>query len=170
VYLELGHALDQQGRYQEAVPFLRTAAEKAPESMMVHYELSLAFVGLDQLEGALQEMQAAVVCQPGSASLHYNVGSLHVRLRQLPQAAKEFEKSLALDASYFEANLAYGRLLFMKGDADAALPRLIHAVKLKPDSAIAHSFLADAYGELGKTAMAAREQAASERLGGSDQQ
>jgi len=137
---------------------------------MAHYELSMAFVGLNQLEEALQEMQAAVVCQSGSASLHYNVGSLHVRLRELPQAEKEFEKSLALDPNYFEANLAYGRLLFMKGDADAALPRLIHAVKLKPDSAVAHQFLADAYAELGKTAMAAREQAASERLEGADQQ
>lgn len=170
VYLELGHALDQMGRYQEALPFLHTAAEKAPDSMMTHYELSQAFVGLDQLEEALKEMQAAVVCQPGSASLHYNVGSLQVRLRQLPQADKEFQKSLELDPNYFDANFVYGRLLLMKGDADAALPKLLRAVKLKPDSADAHKFLADAYTELGKTAMAAREQAASERLGGSGQQ
>jgi tetratricopeptide (TPR) repeat protein len=36
-YLEFGRALNQRAKYQEALPILRTAVEKNPDSSMAHY-------------------------------------------------------------------------------------------------------------------------------------
>jgi arylsulfatase A-like enzyme len=164
VYFDLGSALVHEGRYQEAVPFLHTAAEKFPDSASPHYELGLALSELGQLEAALREMQAAVVCQPSSANLHFVVANLRTRLQQMPEAMKEYEKTLELDPNHFDANLTYGRLLFLQGHPDAALAKLIRAVKVKPESPEAHLALADVYDELGQTVKAGSERAAFERL------
>jgi Tfp pilus assembly protein PilF len=55
-------------------------------------------------------------------------------------------------------------MLFLEGHADAALAKLAHAVKVNPDSAEAHAFLADAYQQLGQVENANRERAAAAQL------
>jgi predicted Zn-dependent protease len=72
--------------------------------------------------------------------------------------------ALKLDPDHFQANLRYGRMLFLEGHADAALAKLARAVKVNPDSAEAHGFLADAYQQLGQVENANRERAAAEQL------
>ncbi|MGA7849498.1 MAG: sulfatase-like hydrolase/transferase [Terriglobales bacterium] len=163
-YLEFGRALIHLGKYQEAVPVLRSAVEKMPDSSMAHYELGLALVKTGQWEAALAEIQAAVEHKPTSAQLHYYLAAVHTRLKQVPEATKEYEKALELDPDHFQANLRYGRLLFLEGHPDAALPKLSRAAKVDPDSAEAHAFLADAYQQLGQAENAERERAKAAQL------
>src|SRR5208337_1646903 len=59
-YLEFGRALIHLKKYQDAVPILRSAVEKMPDSSMAHYQLALALAKTDQWEPALSEIQAAV--------------------------------------------------------------------------------------------------------------
>jgi len=163
-YLELGRALVLVRRYQEALPVLHTAAEKNPKSGMAHYELGLALIKTGQWEAALPEMQAAVVCTPNSAQLHFYVGAIQLRLRHIPEATAEFENTLKTEPDHFLANLTYGEMLFRKGDAAAALPKLIRAAKVDPKSAEAHAFLADVYQQLGQLQNASQERAKAAQL------
>ena len=163
-YLDFGRALIHNGEYQEAVPILRNAIEKAPDSSLAHSELGIALIKQGQWDAALPEMQAAVDHQPTSAKFHFYLAGVHVRLNQFPEAAKEFEKALELEPDHFQANLTYGRLLLREGHLDAALPKLSRAAKLVPDSAEAHAFLAVAYEKLGQTQNASEERAKAARL------
>jgi arylsulfatase A-like enzyme/Flp pilus assembly protein TadD len=163
-YLEFGRALNHRQKYQEALPILRTAVEKMPDSSMAHYELGLALVKLEQFEAALPEVQAAVDHKPDSAQLHFDLAVVSSHLKHLPEAAKEYEKTLELDPDHFQANLTYGRLLLLEGHPEAALPRLSRAVKVDPESAEAHGFLAVAYQQLGKPVDAERERAKAVKL------
>jgi len=163
-YLEFGRALIHLERYQEAVPLLRTAVEKMPDSSTAHYGLGLALVKTGQWEAALREMQAAVEHKPTSAQLHYYLALVNTRLKQVPEAAKEYEKALELEPDHFQANLRYGRLLFLEGHSEAALPKLSRAAKVDPESAEAHAFLADAYQQLGQMENASRERAKAAQL------
>ena len=158
-YLELGRALVHQRRYQAAIPILRTAAEKNPDSGMAHYELALALIKTGQWEEALPEMKAAVVCTPSAAQMHFYLAAVYLRLKRIPEATPEFDKALELDANHFLANLKYGEMLLLEGDAAGALPRLKQAVKVDPKSAEAHSALANAYLALGQKQNAERERA-----------
>jgi Tfp pilus assembly protein PilF len=109
-------------------------------------------------------MRAAVVCMPGSALFHFDVAAVYTHLRQVPEASAEYEKSLEIDPDYMEANLTYGRLLLSEGQNDAALAKLSRAVKIAPDSAEAHGFLAEAYEKLGQAQNASEERAKAAQL------
>jgi arylsulfatase A-like enzyme/Flp pilus assembly protein TadD len=163
-YLEFGRTLVHLEKYQDAVPILLSAIEKMPDSSTAHFQLGVALAKTGQWEAALPEIQAAVERNPTSAQLHYYLAAVHNHLKQLPEATGEYEKALELDPDYFQANLRYGRLLFLEGHADAALPKLAHAVKVNPDSAEAHAFLADAYQQLGQAENANRERATAKQL------
>jgi choline-sulfatase len=163
-YLEFGKALIHVEKYQEAVPVLRSALEKMPDSSSAHYQLGLALAKTGQWEAALPEMQAAVEHKPTSAQLHYYLALVHTRLKQVPEASTQYEKALELDPDHFQANLRYGRLLFLEGHPEAALAKLSRAAKVDPNSAEAHAFLADAYEQLGQTDSASRERARAAQL------
>ena len=163
-YLELGRALVHEQKYEEAIPILRTAATKMPDSGMAHYELALALIKMGEWEMALPEMQAAVVCSPKSAQMHFYAGAVQFRLKHIPEATAEFDKALELDSKHFMTNLKYGEMLLLEGEAQAALPKLVQAAKIQPESAEAHGMLANAYNALGQTANAERELAEAKRL------
>jgi choline-sulfatase len=163
-YLQFGTALIHLEKYQEAVSVLRTAADKSPDSSMAHYELGLTLVKTGQWEQALPEMQAAADRKPTSAQLHFDLAAVHAHLKHAPEATKEYEKTLELDPNHFQANLTYGRLLFLEGRREAALPKLRRAVTVDPQSADAHAFLADVYEKLGQTENASRERARAAEL------
>jgi choline-sulfatase len=163
-YLEYGRALNHRQQYQEALPILRTAVAKMPDSSRAHYELGLALVKTGQWEAALPEVQAAAKDKPTSAQLHFDVAVVQTHLKHVPEAAKEYEKTLELAPNHFEANLKYGQLLLLDGHPDDALPKLSLAAKLNPESAEAHGFLAVAYQRLGQLRDAERERATAARL------
>lgn len=163
-YLEFGKALIHIEKYQDAVPILRAAVEKEPDSSSAHYQLGLALIKTRQWEAALPEFEAAVERKPTSAQLHYSLAAVHTRLKQVPEAIREYEKTLELDPDHFQGNLRYGRLLSMQGHPEAALPKLIRAANIDPNSAEAHAYLADAYQQLGKAQEAERERAKADQL------
>jgi arylsulfatase A-like enzyme/Flp pilus assembly protein TadD len=169
-YLELGRALVRRQRYQEALPVLRTATEKMPESGMAHYELALGLIKTGQWEAALPEMQAAVVCTPSSAQMHFYLGAVQLRLKHIPEATVEFDKALALVPDHFLTNLKYGEMLLLDGKAAEAADKLNRAVNAEPTSAEAHAALARAYDALGQKQSAARERAKAEQLGSANPQ
>jgi choline-sulfatase len=156
-YLEFGTALVNHKQYQNAIPLLREAVEKLPDSAGARYELGIALINTGQWEAALPEMQAAVALKPDSASLHFNLAAVNTRLKHVTEAMSECEKALEIDPDHFDANLTYGKLLLMQGRPDAALPRLEHAIRVKPGSAEAHFFLAEGYQKLGETENATHE-------------
>ena len=162
-YLELGRALVHVKQYQRALPPLRTAVERMPNSEAAHYQLGLALVKTGQWEGALPEFQAAEATTPGSAQLHFYLAAIYTRLKRIPDAFREFEATLKLDPKHYEANLLYGRVLFLEGKPQQALPKLQEAAKIQPDAMQAHAFLADAYMELGQQAKADRERSLAQR-------
>ena len=84
-------------------------------------------------------------------------------LSSIPEAIQEFEKTLELDPNHYQANLLFGRLLFLEGHPKQAFPKLQQAAKLEPNLREPHAFLADLYQELGQPEKAARERAQAEQ-------
>jgi len=162
--LEFGRALLHQARYAEALPVLRIAVEKMPNSSLAHYELGVALAKLGQWDAAVPELQAAVKAKPSSAQLHFDLAIAYTHLKQSPEAEQEYEQTLQLDPDHFQANLSYGRLLLLQGHPEAALTRLSHAVELDPESVEAHGFLAVTYQRLGQPRDAERERTRAEQL------
>jgi arylsulfatase A-like enzyme/Tfp pilus assembly protein PilF len=163
-YLELGRAWIHQKQYDKALPMLQKAVELAPDSPMALYELGLAMVKTGQWEAAVSPFEGAVTHAPNSAEMHFYLGAVYARLKRLPDAAHEFETTLQIDPSHYQANLVYGHMLVLERQPEAALPKLRKAAEVKPESGEPHKYLADAYLQLGQQANAERERALAERL------
>jgi arylsulfatase A-like enzyme/Tfp pilus assembly protein PilF len=162
--LELGVAWSRLENYPEALRRLQKAVQLSPESGRAHYELGKVLVESGDLAGAAPQLEAAVARVSDSEELHFGLASVYEQIGRVPDARKEYEATLRLNPNHYTANLMLGRLLGMQNEPAAALPHLQKAVKLQPQSADAHKFLANIYIELGQEANARREQAEAERL------
>jgi arylsulfatase A-like enzyme/Flp pilus assembly protein TadD len=163
-YLQLGTALSSLRNYEKALPVLRKAVEMRPDLIIPRYQLGSALFETGEFGAAAIEFETAVSRSPEWPEAHFSLATAYARMGRLPEAIKEYEKVIELRPNHYGAHLLLGRALALSGDPAAALPKLTKAASLQPDSPEPHSFLADVYEQLEKTADADRERAEAERL------
>ncbi len=155
--LQLGMALARAKRYGEAIPPLKKAVEQVPDAVQAQYELGLALFETGAWQESAPYFETAARKRPKWVDAQYSLASVYARIKRVPEAVELLQKVLQLSPDHFRANLLLGRIRFLQGDPASAVPALEKAVEVAPASAEAHSFLADAYSQLGKDADAARE-------------
>lgn len=119
-------------------------------------------------EGAAQSYYQAIRIQPDLADAHFNLAAVLLRLKRVDEGIKEYSKALELDPGnkHTKKNLAStlqykGNMQAKSGDIEGALKSYAEAIRLQPDSDVAHynraALLAhfkkfdDAIGEYKKT-------------------
>ena len=102
--------------------------------------------------------------RPDWSDARYSMASIYARTGRPEEAAKNLLIVLEGEPDHYRANLLLGRMLFLNGTFDEALPYLEKAVAVQTDSGEAHSFLAEEYEKLGRAADAANERAEAARL------
>jgi tetratricopeptide (TPR) repeat protein len=99
-YVDLGAVLVENGRPEEAVPYLLQAAATAPRDVKAHRELGKAYLTLNRLAEAQTELEKVVELAPRSAPGHFMLGQLY-RKRGLADKAKvEFDRYAALNGTH----------------------------------------------------------------------
>jgi choline-sulfatase len=163
-YLQLGTALSSLREYEKALPVLRKAVEMRPDLVIPRYQLGSALFETGDFASAAVQFETAVSRSPEWPEAHFSLGTAYARMDRMPDAIKEFERVIELRPNHYGAHLLLGRALALSGDPTAALPTLSKAATLQPRSPEPHSFLADAYEQLGKTSDAERERSEAEHL------
>ncbi len=163
-YLELGRCYRRSKDFQKALPMFRKAAESMPGVGAAQFELARTLVETGKWDEAAPLFERALADNPDEAEWHFDLAVVYERTRRLPEATEQFRATLKLNPSHFRANLLLGRLLGMKGAAREALPFLQKAATLDPNSADAHTYLANVYAMLQQPARARQEREAAERL------
>src|ERR1700686_3101523 len=92
----------------------------------------------------------------------FSLPAVYARIDRVPEAMEHLDTCLGLSPDHYRANLLRGRLLSLLGKPSEALPNLQKAAAVEPDSREAHLFLADAYGQLGRSAEEKVERARAE--------
>jgi arylsulfatase A-like enzyme/Tfp pilus assembly protein PilF len=142
--LHLGIARARQRQYVRAVAPLRKAIALQPEMMLAHYELGVALYETGDLKTAAGHLEIVASRMPKWADVRYSLGSVYARIDRVPDAVRELHAALDLEPRHFRANLLFGRILTLQGDAQRALTYLQTAVDVQPSNAEARQFLADA--------------------------
>jgi arylsulfatase A-like enzyme/cytochrome c-type biogenesis protein CcmH/NrfG len=163
-YAKLGTAEAGLGNIPEAVKAKRKASELVPNSADLHYELGSILMRAHDYDAAVQELEGIEAKMPGSWKTHILLEMAYSRTNRLPEAIRECETVLAVLPEQYGTNLILGRVLLRSGDAEAALPRLMKAASLRPQSPDPHTSLADAYTKLGRKDDAERERDVGHRL------
>jgi Flp pilus assembly protein TadD len=162
--LQYGIAQARLKHFDLAIAPLRKAVTAQPDNGMGHYELGLALFETGDWKGAAPEFEAAAERAPRWADAHFSLAAVYARIDRVPEAMTELDTTLGLSPDHYRANLLRGRILSLQGNPLGALDNLEKATQVQPDSSEAHSFLADAYQQLGRVADAERERAAARKL------
>src|SRR3984893_3768513 len=168
---ELGTIYGQHGDVEAALKPLRRAAELAPQSPQMQYNLALAYYQLNQFEEARTSLSNAVTRWPDIFQLAALYGAVLSKLGEdLPayQALQHAHELNAQDAA--TGDLLYLTTLSLARKAQSARQfpyalRYFHeAAKLKAQEPAPHRGLADVYNLTGRPAQAITEQQEADRL------
>lgn len=132
--VDLGVALDAQGRFEEAVGYYRQALKLAPGRYQLHNNLGNILDHLGQTQAALGEYQEAVRLKPDNASLRNGTGQILAKLGRLDEAAAEFNEAARLDPGYASPHLELGKVRLKQGRDPEALEQFRTAVRLDPEN------------------------------------
>jgi tetratricopeptide (TPR) repeat protein len=168
---ELGALYGQHGDLEAALKSLRRAAELAPQSPQVQYNLAFAYFQLNRFEEARAPLAATIKRWPDLFQLNALYGAVLFKLGEDATAYQTLHRALQLnpeDAATVEFLYATTlRLAATNQDAQRysdSLRYLEEASRLRPNDPGPHRLMADIYTETGRPAQAAAEQQAADRL------
>jgi tetratricopeptide (TPR) repeat protein len=134
-HFNLGAALQQLGRPQEALSYLTEAVRIQPSSVTARNNLAVALFGTDKFEAAAKEFRQALALDPEYRNARYNLARTLSALGNNADALTELRIYLETNQDDFEAQEFAGRLLGSMGKFEEALPHFRRAVELEPDNA-----------------------------------
>jgi tetratricopeptide (TPR) repeat protein len=150
----MGTALSDQGKIEEAITHYRSALRIAPRYAKAWNNLGIAYEASDRSAKAIEVYQEALRLDPNDAETWSNLGSAYGKSGQSAKAIEAIEQALRIDPTYDEAwnNLgnAYGR----NGETAKAIEALQKAIRINPRQTRAWNNLGIAYAESGRTAEA----------------
>ena len=158
-------ALETQGKWSDAEAEYREVLKRDPQLPGMHYRIARlllsgppgATTNADAKAGARRELEEELNIDPNNAGAEYVLGELARQDGKEQVAVDHFSRAAKLDAGFVDAFIGLGRTLLAGDRAAEAIAPLETAVKLDPDSPIAHFNLATAYSRAGRKEDAARE-------------
>ena len=153
----LGAALLQAGKVEEALVHSAAALKIKPDFAPAHNNLALILAGKGRQEEAIAHWREALRIEPRHASAHYLLASQLDQQGRVDEALAHYQEALRLQPDFPEAANDLGGLYAGRAQWNEAAACFARAVRLKPDYAEAHNNLGTACMTFGKLPEAATE-------------
>jgi tetratricopeptide (TPR) repeat protein len=137
-YDNLGTALSEKGKIDEAMVQYREAVRIKPEWAEAHNNLGGALENKGQLAEALNQFVESIKLKPGLAAAHYNLANALAETGRLEDAISELQKAVKLKPDYTDARYNLGNALSSAGRLEEATTQYLEILKLDPNYAEAH--------------------------------
>jgi tetratricopeptide (TPR) repeat protein len=95
-----GEALRAVGRYAEAIPSLRQAAEGAPGDVHIWLSLGWCYKRINRIDMAIESLEEALEAEPNEAIVHYNLACYWSLAGNKRNALLFLSQALELDADF----------------------------------------------------------------------
>jgi tetratricopeptide (TPR) repeat protein len=145
----LGTALLDQGRFEEAVAHCSEALRINPNHAKIHCALGAALAGQGRFEEATRRFSEALRLEP-NAEAHNDIGSALNELGRFEEAISHFSQAIRLRPGFAEAHANLGLGLAKQGRLGEAVPHFSEALRIEPDFEGAHYNLGLALAGQGK--------------------
>ena len=132
--IDLGVALDAQGRFEEAVGVYHQAEKSGGDRLQVYNNLGNVFGILGHHDESLAEYRKAIQIAPDNAMLHSAVGSQLAALYRFDEALKEFAEAEKLDPNQAAPHFEAAKVLFKTGRDAEGLDEFHAALQIEPDN------------------------------------
>lgn len=130
----LGNALADAGRVDEAMAEYEAALALDPGMADVHYNLALALTARGRPAEALPRLQEALRLRPNYAPAVAAMGDALSDLGRFAEAVSHYESAVKLNPNDADTHHNLGAALVQLGRIPEARPHLAEAVRLRPDS------------------------------------
>jgi len=168
----LGTIYGKHGDFEDALQPLRRAAELAPESPQMQYNLALTYYQMNQFQQARKPLAAAVKRWPDLFQLNALYGAVLLKLGEELPAYQALHHAYQLNPQdsgtedlLYLATLKLARKdLAQKEKTSDALRYFEEAAKLRPREPAPHQGMAELYARIGRPAQATAERQEADRL------
>ncbi len=146
----LGAALKELGRLDEAVASYDRAIRLAPDMAEVHSNRGNTLREKNRLEEAVTSFDRAIAIKPDYADAHSNRGNALLDLKRFDEALASYERGLELKPDMVQAWSNRGLVLQKLKRLDDAVESYVRAIRLKPDFCDAYVNLGNAFKDLNR--------------------
>ena len=87
----------KRGDAKTALPWARQAVDAAPKDFATHKALGQALLDMDDVSGAISELQTGIALAPESPGLHFTLAKAYQKAGRLEEATKERDEFTRLD-------------------------------------------------------------------------
>ncbi len=133
VLMDLGRALYDQERYEDALKSYRAAVDIDPEYFGAFQMIGRVSLDHDQPKQALEALEQAVRLDPKQADSLFYRGAAKRRLGDFESAADDTARAVAMNPDQPDYAEEIGLLLLWKGEIAAAVTEADRAAALEPD-------------------------------------
>jgi serine/threonine protein kinase/Flp pilus assembly protein TadD len=140
-HANLGFALGNKGRLDEAIAEYREAIRLKYDFATAHNNLAHALCNKGQLDDAIAECRAAIRIKKDFAPAHNNLGVALYGKGLLDEPIAEWREAVRIKKDYAMAHNNLGAGLRAKGQLDEAIAEWREAIRLKKELPEAHSNL-----------------------------
>jgi protein O-mannosyl-transferase len=146
----LGNALYQKGRIDEAITHYQETLRLQPDYALAHNNLGTALYQKGQTDEAIAHYQETLRLNPNYALAHQNLGNALYQKGQIDEAIRQFQEGLRLKPNQAEAHYSFGTILGKAGQTQPAIDEFQEALRLKPGFYQAHLALAQTLPRVGR--------------------
>ena len=150
-YSNLGFALSQKERFDEALPNFLKALELDPDLAQAHYNLGYVLDQQGQTEAAVQHYRKAIQLIPEFARSYNNLGLALMKLDKINEAVENYHKAIQLNPNFAYAYNNLGLALMINEEIEDAAKNYRKALELDPELEYAHLNLATVLTKQGRT-------------------
>jgi len=150
-HYNLGIALSDRGKTDEAIAHYRQAIELRPNYAEAHYNLGRLLAQKGQLDDAVTHYEKALEINPIDAEAHNNLGVTLFGAGRVDEAIVHYQQALTIRPDYADASCNLANALVSKGDLDGAIARYSLCLELSPNQPEAEYDLASALLRKGRT-------------------
>lgn len=163
-YNNLGMALAEKGRTEEAIVNFRSAIQIDHEFAMAYNNLGAALIGQGHMQEALDCLKTALILRPEYADAENNMGIVLEKIGKIPDSIKHFKKALILEPSHTRAHNNLGAILLSQNKVNEAMDHFAKALEFDPENADAHNNLGTVLTRYGRIDQAVKHFKAAVRF------
>jgi len=141
---DLGTAIGQEGKFEEAINYYKKAIELQPNYYLAYLNWGISLNQIGQFNEAIEHLQKALQLKPDSGEAYGNIGKALIELNKISEGIAYYEKAVKLQPNSATAHFNLGTALTQQDKFEEAIAELQKAVELQPD-------LGEAYSNIGTT-------------------
>lgn len=132
VHSNLGNALSDLGRLDEAEASYQRALKINPYNANAHSNLGITLGDLGRLDEAEASYRRALQIRPDVVEVLNNLGNILSDLGRLDEAEASYQRALQINPDFAGAHVSLGNLLYYLGDIDQAIAAYQKALTIDP--------------------------------------